>query len=341
MYLISLTAHESEILEDYVKACPVPTIRLRAHAILMRNERLSLEAISKLVFRSQRAITRWFVEFDRLRLASIFSGHIDNENASKLTRDQKLQIKKVLSRPPDKYGIPKEFWDVPKLKNYIEAKFDVVYESDISYHFLLKFSGLSFKYPDKTSPRRDEKYIIERIKEIKKEIKPLLKNKDWIVLASDEVRVQLEAEIRRAWLVRNKKTKIKTERSNEYQNYIGFLDQKTSKCQVFEIKRGNQIEIIRVLKTLMRKYQNKKVCVVWDNAKWHKGKLLRKELSGGKKLQNLHLINFPPYAPEHNPIEHVWQYAKSKIANRGGSEFATIKQSFLDNINNRKFNYKI
>ena len=341
MYLVSLTAHESEILEDYVKSCPVATIRLRAHAILMRNERLSLEAISKLVFRSPRAITRWFVEFDRIRLASIFSGHIDNENASKLTKFQKLQIKKVLGKPPDKYGVPKEFWDVPKLKNYVEAKFGVVYESDISYHFLLKFSGLSFKYPDKTSPRRDEVFIKRRIKEIKKEIKPMIKDKTWVVLATDEVRVQLEAEIRRAWLFRNKKTKIKTERSNEFQNYIGFLDQNTFKCQVFEIKRGNQIETIRVLKTLVKQYQDKKVCIIWDNAKWHKGKLLREQLTTGKKLQNLHLINFPPYAPEHNPIEHVWKYTKDQISNNKHNTFQEIKQEFKTITNYKLFNYKI
>lgn len=341
MYLVSLTAHESEILAGYVRSCPVSTIRLRAHALLMRSERLSLEAISKLVFRSARAITRWFVEFDEKRLASIFSGHIDNENASKLTRKQKLQIKRVLGKPPDKYGIPKEFWDVPKLKNYIEAKFGVVYESDISYHFLLKFSGLSFKYPDKTSPRRDEEFIKNRIKEIKKEIKPMLKDKNWVVLATDEVRVQLEAEIRRAWLVRNKKTKIKTERSNEFQNYIGFLDQRTFKCQVFEIKRGNQIETIRVLKQLIKQYPDKKVCIIWDNAKWHKGKLLRQNLGTGKKLQNLHLINFPPYAPEHNPIEHVWKYTKDKISNRNTQNFEEIKRQFTNIINSKTFNYKI
>lgn len=341
MYLISLTAHESEILEDYVKSCPVETIRLRAHALLMRDQRLDLKDISRLVFRSQRAITRWFAEFNEVRLASIFSGHIDNENAGKLTRKQKLEIKRVLGKVPNKYGIPKEFWNVPKLKEYVKAEFGIVYESDISYHFLLKFSGLSFKYPDKTSPRRDEQFIVKRIKEIKKELKPLLKNKDWIVLATDEVRLQLEAEIRRAWLVRNKKTKIKTERTKEHQNYLGFLDQKTGKCQVFEIIRGKQVYVIPVLRKLVKKYPDKKVCVVWDNATCHKGKLLREELTKGKGLERLHLVNFPPYAPETNPIEHVWQFAKNKIANRNSNTFEEIKNSFTSIISSRTFNYKI
>jgi len=72
--LVSLTAQESEILADYIRSCFVSTIRLRAHAIIMRSEKFSLEDISKLVFSSTRAITRWFVVFDEKRLVSIFSG---------------------------------------------------------------------------------------------------------------------------------------------------------------------------------------------------------------------------------------------------------------------------
>ena len=65
-------------------------------------------------------------------------------------------------------------WDVPILKDYISAQFDVVYESDESYYFLLRFSGLSFKYPDSFDRKRDEQLITERMKSIATEIKPLL-----------------------------------------------------------------------------------------------------------------------------------------------------------------------
>jgi len=341
LHLIFLTLPEKEILKGYVKTCPIKTVRLRSHTILMRNRRIKVKDIAELVFRSERTVTRWCKEFTQIRLASIFSGHVDNENAGKLTRIQKQEIKQILSKPPDEYGIPIEFWDVPKLKEYIKAEFGVVYESEQSYHFLLKFSGLSFKYPDKLSPRRDEDYILTRIKEIKSEIKPFLDNDDWLIFTSDETRIQLEAEIRKAWLVKGKRTVVKTEKSTEHQNYLGFLNQKNGNCQIFETKRGNQQETIRVLKELIYQYPTKRICVIWDNAKWHKGKLLREQLKKGKKLERLHLINFPPYAPETNPIEHVWQYAKKKIANRSSQAFEKIKQVFLQNINQKIFTYQI
>lgn len=162
-----------------------------------------------------------------------------------------------------------------------------------------------------------------------------------MVFAADEVRVQLESEIRRAWLVRDKRTIVKTQRSDEHQNYLGFLDQKTGECQVHEIIKGKQIYVIPVLEKLVTKYPDKRICVVWDNATFHKGQPYKDRLRKGKTLERLHLIAFPPYAPDHNPIEHVWQYGKTKIANRGNQLFETIKQAFLDTVTQRTFDYQI
>lgn len=341
MHKLALSADEIVVLKKHIRYSPIGLVKAKSQCVLMSGLGISQTLISEAVARDVRSVQRYVKEFEVGRLSSLFSGYVDNENASKLTRVQKRSIRRTLLRKPEEGGLPLEFWNVPKLKEYIKASFGVVYESRVSYHYLLKFSGLSFKYPDKLSPRRDEVFIKNRIKEIKKEIKPFLKDKTWVVLATDETRLQLEAEIRRAWLVRGKRTIVKTERSNEFQNYLGFLDQKTGRCQIFEIRRGNSIETIRVLKQLMKQYKNKKVCIIWDNAKWHKGKLIRKELTTGKKLQNLHLINFPPYAPEHNPIEHVWQFAKHQISNINKGEFRNIKENFLTTINSRNFNYKI
>lgn len=46
-------------------------------------------------------------------------------------------------------------------------------------------------------------------------------------------------------------------------------------------------------------------------------------------------------APEHNPIEHVWQFAKHQISNINKGEFITIKNNFQTTINSRNYNYKI
>lgn len=309
---------------------------------MMKDNGLRVKDIAASLLRSERTITRWFTDFSARRLASLFSGMADNQHSAKLTRTQKEEIQAVLKQPPSAYRLPKEFWDVPQLKKYVKAEFGIVYESDRSYHYLLQFSNLSFKHPDVFDVKRDEQKIRKRIREIRKEIIPLIKDPNWIVLASDETRILLEAITRRAWLKKGERTVLKVNRNRESQYYIGFLNLKTGKDHLFALKWGNQKEIIKAVKYLAHKlYPNKRICIIWDNVSFHKGKLLQEELKKGQSLERIHLISFPPYAPDYNPQETVWNTGKGYIANRQFKTFAGTKRSFHRFISTKIFDYTI
>lgn len=271
----------------------------------------------------------------------MFSGRVDNENASKLTRKQKEEIRETLQKPPSEQGLPTIFWDIPTLKTYVKAEFGVVYESVQSYHFLLTFSQLSFKYPDRFDTHRDEAFITKRMRKIRKEVAVYLTDPSWEVFTSDETRLMLEAITRRAWLKRGEKTVVKVERSKEFQNYLGLLNHKTLRCMVYPIAWGRQQEIINALVAHVRKYPKKRICIVWDNARCHKGKILKKELKKNGRLSRVHLINLPPYAPEMNPIEHVWKWGKDTIGNTQFEVFSKTKKAFVAAVTSRTFHYKI
>lgn len=338
----ALTETEKELLRNYLKSSPIALIRFKAQAIMMLDGGLKQEEVSQYVLKKERTIQKWLQDWKKIRMGSLFSGHVNNSNASKLTREQKAEIRGILAKPPTEYSLPKGFWDVPQLKDYIRAEFGIEYESDRSYYYLLKFSKLSFKYPDKQSPRRDEALIKKTMNRLKRELRrEKYRNTDWVILAADETRIQTEAEIRRAWLPKGIRTIVKTERSIEKQNYLGFLNQKNGKCEVFQIKRGNTEEIVRVLRELVTKYPQQKICIVWDNAGWHKSKGLREKLGYGKEFARIKLMTFPPYAPECNPIEHIWQYAKSRLANKSSLTISEIDRLFTREINSRTFNYQI
>lgn len=341
MIKIEISEEEKTLLKKYLKITPLLLIRYKCQALLMRSKGMKLADIGDIVGRNENTVSRWLADWEERRMASIFTGHKDNENAAMLTREQRKEIREALQKSPSAHTLPQAFWDVPTLKKYVKAKFGVVYESDQSYYFLLKFSNLSFKYPDTFDYRRDDAKIAERIEEIRKEINPFLADPAWEVFASDEVRIQLEAEIRKAWLKKGERTIVKVNRKQDYQNYIGLLNQKTSACSLYEMPWQNQEEVIEALKKFKTEYPDKKICIVWDNAAFHKGKLLRSELSKGKFLENLHLINFPPYAPDKNPIEHVWEDAKGTVANIQRDTFAETKSAFVGHVSGRKFEYRI
>jgi transposase len=341
MKLINLSEEEKKLLKDYFKTSKIPLIRHKAQAIIMNSEGLTLLQISALLFKNNRTISRWIKSFNAIRMASVFSGHVNNENANKLTRGQKKEIKEVLKSTPNELGLSKDFWNIPNLKSYVEARFGVIYESDQSYHFLLRFSNLSFKYPDTFSIRRDEAAIEKRMVEIRQEISPYLTDPDWEVFAADETRIVLEALTRRAWLQKGKRTVIKVKQSNEYQSYFGALSQKDFKCYIYKLDWQNQEAILLALKELVAQFPHKKICIVWDNAGFHKGKLIREALAHGQLLEKVHLVNLPPYAPDYNPIEHVWNTAKSRLSNKQFDSFDITKALFEKEVHAKKFLYKI
>lgn len=333
------TEEEIDLLKQHYRKTPGESVSQRSHAVLLSGMGKSFCEIAEVLFTSEKTVREWIKLWHKQRIASLFSGNFLNENAAKLTREQKEEITRVLRSAPSEYGIPKEFWDVSSLREYLVIHFGVVYESPQSYHFLFKISNFSFKLPSTFDIHRNDREVKKRVKEIKKIIKPYLSDPSWAVICSDESRLTWQAIIRRVWLPKGEKSILKVHRESKAQNLIGFLNLKTGRPHLYPIPWQNQKEIIKVLKLLMKKYRGKRICLVWDNAAFHRGKLIRKVLEG--TLSNYFLINFPPYAPDANPQELIWRWAKDQIANIQFSSLENLTHTFRRIIMSRNYHYQI
>lgn len=60
------------------------------------------------------------------------------------------------------------------------------------------------------------------------------------------------------------------------------------------------------LEQMSKELGDKKAFLVMDCASWHKSK-------GLKIPENITIIYLPPYSPELNPVERLWQYIKHNI----------------------------
>lgn len=203
----------------------------------------------------------------------------------------------------------------------------------------LGYLCLSFKYPDTFDLKRNEVFIKERMKAITAELAPLLQSEDWEVFSSDEVRMDQEAVIRKCWLKKGERTIIKVDRKKQSQSYIGFLNQKNYQCHLYEMPWQNSDEVLRAMKEFLTAYPEKKICIVWDNAAFHKSKAIRDQLEKGGIMERVHLIAMPPYAPDYNPIEHVWNTAKQAVSNIQRDTFEQTEQAFSDFVASRPFSY--
>ena len=189
-----MTKEERDVLLRWKKRSDsFVLVRLKAEVVLYASRGVDVSIIAEMVDRSQRTVRNWLARWRLARLCSVVTGHAGNENAAKLTRSQKEQLKEILSGPPSQSGIKADFWDVPALRDVVKIKFGVEYASDSSYQLLMRFLGMSFKLPDPFDKRRDEAAITARMAQIRQEVAELL-TRGWEVYTVDEVRVEHEAD---------------------------------------------------------------------------------------------------------------------------------------------------
>lgn len=69
-------------------------------------------------------------------------------------------------------------------------------------------------------------------------------------------------------------------------------------------------EIVKFLKKLLTTF-NKQIHLIWDGAKCHCGETVKTFLATFPDAKRLFLYRIPPYSPELNPTEQLWNIAKN------------------------------
>jgi transposase len=116
MRTVELTIVEKEVLRNHKKQSPHILARAKAEAVLLYAQGAEVEFIAEFEEREPRTVSGWIKDWCERGFASVVTGHANNLNASKLTGEQRDDVRKRLSQSPkDENGLPAGFWDVPKL----------------------------------------------------------------------------------------------------------------------------------------------------------------------------------------------------------------------------------
>lgn len=338
--LSKINEEETQLLYEHFNKSQTRLIRERAHAILLLGQGRTVVDVASILFVNRDTVRDWLHAFKKERIASIFPRYTQNTNANKLTPEQRKEVAQTLERPPSEQGIPASFWSVAALKTYLSAHYGVVYASERSYHHLFEITQFSYKLPESFDKRRNDTLTESRMAEIHRELETY-QAKGWECFAADESSIVWETLCRKAWLKKGEKTIIKADRIKQRQHYFGALNLQTGKHTLVPLSWQNTETMIVALRTLTQCYPKKKLCIVWDNAKWHRSNELRDLLGKGKEFSHIQFIWLPPYSPDKNPQEHVWKVGKDAIANRVYSSFSELSATFERAIAEKLFPYKI
>ena len=126
------------------------------------------------------------------------------------------------------------------------------------------------------------------------------------MLYSDEVDVHLNPKIGRDWMLRGEQRRIVTPGKNQKFYLAGALDVRTGRLHTTGAGSKNAALFCQLLWLLAGRYRRaRRVHLVVDNYGIHSAHLTRRTLEtlGGRIV--LHFL--PPYCPDANRIERVWQ----------------------------------
>lgn len=160
-------------------------------------------------------------------------------------------------------------------------------------------------------------------------------------MVADECRVQEDVDLGYIWYKRNEYPEVKTVQNKNAFSFYGALDVNSGEVISRVTPWQNSSHTVRFLKQLGKKYKGKRVLIIWDGARWHNSKAIKKYLREKKDFKWLELMYFPAYSPELNPIEHVWREMKQKVVHNNPADLNTKKKQCKKFLGSRKFYYKL
>jgi transposase len=155
---------------------------------------------------------------------------------------------------------------------------------------------------------------------------------DMVLAYEDESHIRDYQALRATWFEKGKQKKIPTYGHHASVNLFGAVNALDGDFFCMQATRCNAQAFERFLAFTLQRYPDKKVIMVLDNSRIHHARILRPFLE--KNKERLYFLFLPPYSPNLNKVERMWQWLREKvIVNRFHKDRTAIQESidsFLD-----------
>ncbi len=127
----------------------------------------------------------------------------------------------------------------------------------------------------------------------------------------DEARFGQQNTTTRVWALKGSRPRAIKQQQFEYAYLFGAVCPSNGKTEALITPCSNKEVMIEHLSLISQTTPlGRHAVVIMDGAGWH-------QLSLADEFDNLTIIKLPPYSPELNPVEQVWQWMRqNELANR-------------------------
>lgn len=121
----------------------------------------------------------------------------------------------------------------------------------------------------------------------------------------DEGRFGRSNNVSKCWSPKGYRAKVKKQIVRQYTYGYASICPETGESHSLVLSGSNTDTMNYYLDDLSIVYKNYRIILCADNAGWH--------VSTGLKIpDNIVFLYLPPYSPQLNPVEHLWDYIREK-----------------------------
>jgi len=254
-----------------------------------------------------------------------------------LTEIEEQEVKRwIVGGDPRQYGFDFGLWTRQIVADLIFDQFDIRL-SVSAVGNLLHHLGLTPQKPLRRAYERDEKAVKEWQKDQYPKIVKEAKKQGAEIFWLDEAAIRSDDPLQRTWGLKGKTPVVKTSGQRQSINAISALSNKGGFWYHLYTGKFNGDKFIECLQDFM-KYRKKPVFMIMDGHPVHKSKKVREYVASLKGRLSIYLL--PPYAPDLNPDELVWNQMRhlgtSKKPLKQGEALKQRAENDLLSIKNNK-----
>jgi transposase len=224
----------------------------------------------------------------------------------------KLIYKTVISKNPVQLQFPFALWTRAMIRTLIQRKFGIKLGL-VSVGRLLAQMGLTCQKPLTRAFEQDASLLKAWVERQFPRLKALAKKERAVIFFSDESGVRSDFHAGTTWGIRGRTPVVGHTGKRFHLNMLSAISARGELRFMTSRKRISALLFIEFLRRLIMNYP-RKVFLVVDGLPAHKAKLVQRYLETVK--DRIRLFFLPPYAPEINPDELVWNDVKNNGVGR-------------------------
>lgn len=116
-----------------------------------------------------------------------------------------------------------------------------------------------------------------------------------VIVAMDEASLYLQATPMAVWGPRGQPLVMRCEPSRTKTSFYGALNLKTGQVLAQEVAQMTAATTASYLESLLSRYPEVPLLLLWDRAPWHRGEQIREVLAANPRLE---IVTFPTAAPD-------------------------------------------